>query len=266
MNITMLGTGNALVTECYNTCFLLEENSRYFLVDGGGGSTLMRQLKYAGVNWMDIKEIFITHKHVDHILGIIWLVRMITQFMKSGKFQGDTTIYGHDEVIRLVEEISRKLLQPDQCQFIGRRLHLVVLGDGQEFPILGHKAVAFDIYSTKAKQYGFSLMYEEDKKLTCCGDEPYNEMLEPYAGGSSWLLHEAFCLFSEADIHKPYEKHHSTVKDACQLAQALEIPNLLLYHSEDKNIAHRKELYMAEGREYYKGNLYIPDDLETIKL
>ena len=34
MNITMLGTGNALVTECYNTCFILQEDNEYFLVDG----------------------------------------------------------------------------------------------------------------------------------------------------------------------------------------------------------------------------------------
>ena len=40
MNITMLGTGNALVTECYNTCFILQEDNEYFLVDGGGGSTI----------------------------------------------------------------------------------------------------------------------------------------------------------------------------------------------------------------------------------
>lgn len=38
MNLTMLGTGNALVTECYNTCFVLEENGKYFMVDGGGGN------------------------------------------------------------------------------------------------------------------------------------------------------------------------------------------------------------------------------------
>ena len=38
MKLTMLGTGNALVTECYNTCFVLEENEKYFMVDGGGGS------------------------------------------------------------------------------------------------------------------------------------------------------------------------------------------------------------------------------------
>ena len=42
--------------------------------------------------------------------------------------------------------------------------------------------------------------------------------------------------------------------------------NLLLYHTEDKNIAWRKELYLEEGRKYYSGNLYVPDDLEQLKL
>ena len=34
MKLTMLGTGNALVTDCYNTCFLLEDRGQTFLVDG----------------------------------------------------------------------------------------------------------------------------------------------------------------------------------------------------------------------------------------
>ena len=41
--------------------------------------------------------------------------------------------------------------------------------------------------------------------------------VEQYVRGSDWLLHEAFCLYAERDIWKPYEKHHSTVKDACEL-------------------------------------------------
>ena len=90
--------------------------------------------------------------------------------------------------------------------------------------------------------------------------------VQKYAKNSTWLLHEAFCLFSQADKFKPYEKHHSTVKDACELAQKLEAENLILYHTEDKNISRRKELYTEEGRQYYKGNLWIPDDLETYKL
>ena len=29
MELTMLGTGSALVTECYNTCFVLQEDQQY---------------------------------------------------------------------------------------------------------------------------------------------------------------------------------------------------------------------------------------------
>ena len=46
----------------------------------------------------------------------------------------------------------------------------------------------------------------------------------------------------------------------------MNVKNLLLYHTEDKNIKKRKELYTAEGKQYYQGNLYIPDDLEVIEL
>jgi len=73
--------------------------------------------------------------------------------------------------------------------------------------------------------------------------------------------------FEVLDVNvTPYDKHHSTVKDACQLAQDLNVDNLILYHTEDKNISRRKELYTEEGRQYYKGNLLIPDDLETFEL
>ena len=45
MKLTMLGTGNALVTECYNTCFVLSDGNDHFMVDGGGGMTVLHQLK-----------------------------------------------------------------------------------------------------------------------------------------------------------------------------------------------------------------------------
>ncbi len=38
MKLIMLGTGNALVTKYYNTCFVFENQNQYFLVDGGGGN------------------------------------------------------------------------------------------------------------------------------------------------------------------------------------------------------------------------------------
>lgn len=124
----------------------------------------------------------------------------------------------------------------------------------------------FDIFSTKAKQFGFTLKAKEGIRLTCAGDEPYNEKDEEFIKGSDWLMHEAFCLYAQRDIFKPYEKHHSTAKDACITARELEVPNLILYHTEDRNLADRKRLYTEEGREYYSGNLFVPEDLETFEI
>lgn len=266
MKLTILGTGNAAVTECYNTCFILEEQKKYFLVDGGGGNTILSRLKEADIDFRDIHDIFVTHKHIDHIIGIIWLIRMICQNMRQGSYEGEARIYAHKELIEMIHTISCMLIQKKDTDFIGKRLHLISVEDGQVCNILNHEVTFFDIHSTKAKQFGFTIALNDHEKLTCCGDEPYNEAEKPYAKGSKWLMHEAFCLFSQADRFKPYEKHHSTVKDACELAEQLGVENLILYHTEDKNISHRKELYLAEGKPYFHGNLYVPDDLESFLL
>lgn len=266
MKLTMLGTGNALVTECYNTCFVIEEDGQYFMVDGGGGNAILHQLKYAGYDWMDMRHIFVTHKHVDHLMGIIWMVRMICQFMHHGEYKGDAYIYSHKKVLELIRDMAEKLLRQKETRFLDDRLHLVEVRDGETRDVIGHKVTFFDIKSTKAKQYGFCMDLGNGKKLTCCGDEPYSSCEKKYAENSDWLLHEAFCLYAERDIFAPYEKHHSTVKDACELAEQLHVRNLLLYHTEDKNLEQRKALYSEEGAPYYSGNLFIPDDLETLEL
>ncbi|MEG0377696.1 MAG: MBL fold metallo-hydrolase, partial [Eubacterium sp.] len=37
-------------------------------------------------------------------------------------------------------------------------------------------------------------------------------------------------------------------------------------HTEEKNLAQRKTLYKSEGKKYFKGKIYVPNDLDTIKL
>jgi ribonuclease Z len=266
MKLTMLGTGNALVTECYNTCFIIEDNGQLFMVDGGGGNAILHQIKHAGYDWMNIRHIFVTHKHVDHLMGIIWMVRMICQFMDHGEYKGEACIYSHREVLDLIRELADKLLQKKEAAFIDKRLNLVEVKDGGSLEIIGHDFTFFDIQSTKAKQYGFCMNIENGRRLICCGDEPLTTAAEHYAVGSEWMLHEAFCLYSQAEIFDPYEKHHSTVKDACELGERLGVKNLLLYHTEDKNLADRKRLYAEEGTEYFSDTLWIPDDLESLEV
>lgn len=266
MDMTILGTGNAMVTQCYNTCFLLEDKGESFLVDGGGGSGILRQFQAAQKDWNRVHTLFVTHKHVDHLLGILWAMRVICQNMQRGEYEGDCVLYAHDEVISILSTLAPQLLEGKSAGMIGKRFHLAEVKDGESRKILGKKTTFFDIRSTKAKQFGFTMAYGRGKKLTCCGDEPYQPHERSYVENATWLLHEAFCLVSQAEEFHPYEKHHSTVADACALARELGVKNLLLYHTEDKNLPRRKELYGAEGAEFFAGNLYIPNDLEQFKL
>ena len=254
MNLTILGTGNATVTHCYNTCFVLDEGDQYLLIDGGGGNGLLQQLEKAHLRWRDMRTVFVTHKHMDHLLGILWLMRMMCQSWRRGTYDGEAIIYGHEEVVSLLHAMGNALLSSKDSAFLDDRLHFVTVSDGETHQLIGHDVTFFDIRSTKA-----------NGKLTCCGDEPYQPWEEGYVRDSKWLLHEAFCLDAEAHIFHPYEKHHSTVKDACETAARMGVQNLILYHTEDKDLTHRRQRYYDEGHQYYQGNLYIPDDLELFR-
>ena len=266
MELTMLGTGHALVTKYYNTCFVISDADRHFLVDGGGGNMILRQLELSDIPWFDIHDIFVTHKHTDHLMGVIWMIRKVCYAFNHGDDHGEVRVYGHDEVLMLLRDIAEKLLLPKEVAFFDKRLFFVEVTDGQTLDIIGHQTTFFDIGSTKAKQFGFSMELGNGEKLTCCGDEPYKERLRTYVENSKWLLHEAFCLYAQRAVFQPYEKHHSTVKDACELAQSFEIPNLLLYHTEDQSFPNRRQLYTQEGEQFYHNHLIIPDDLEKVLL
>ncbi len=264
--LTMLGTGNAMVTHCYNTCFFIRmENGEIFLTDAGGGNGILRQMEAAKADWTRIHHMFVTHGHTDHVLGVIWVIRKIASMINQGKYVGNFKIYCHDKVKDMLEIMTRLTLKKKDLEQVGSRILLQEMKDGESLGFEGVKLTAFDILSTKAKQFGYSLLFPDGKKFTCLGDEPYNEHAKPFAQNADWLLSEAFCLYEERDRFKPYEKNHSTVKEASELAEELGIRNLVLYHTEDKNISNRKELYTKESMQFYHGNVYVPDDLETLK-
>lgn len=264
--LVVLGTGNATVVHCYNTCFAIRSPSAVFLVDAGGGNGILTQLDRAGIPLSALHDIFITHRHCDHLLGVIWLIRMIAQEVQRGRYEGRCRIYCHDELARTIDAMARLTLQDAQAGELGRSILLIPLEDGEEKQIAGYPVTFFDIHSTKTRQFGFTLRLSSGEKLTCLGDEPFNEGSAGVVEGSDWLLSEAFCLYSEAERFRPYEKHHSTVREACLLAERFGVGHLVLWHTEETHLAQRKALYSAEGRAFYHGDLYVPDDLDVILL
>ena len=254
--ITILGTGNAQATHCYNTCFMIRScGGHRLLVDAGGGNGILLQLEKAGIDWKDIHDLYVTHAHTDHILGVVWMMRMNLQF------QNPLRIYSHRKVLDVLEYLCRQLLPKKQSDRIGTVVEMVELHDGDQLTVGDMQLQAFDIHSTKEKQFGFAMVLPDGIRLTCLGDEPYSEENERYARGVDWLMSEAFCVFEDRERFKPYEKHHSTALDAARLAQQLGVRNLILYHTEDKTLDNRRQRYTAEAKSVFGGQVIVPADL-----
>ncbi len=268
--ITMLGTGNATVSQIYNTCFVLQTPSTLMLVDAGGGNGILSQLKKVNVQISDIHHLFVTHAHTDHVLGVIWVIRMVAQ---CKGYEGLLHVYGNDKVMKVIKTIIDMILAKKQLTKVAERVVFHQLEDGDCFEVGDMKLECFDIQSTKEKQFGFraELPSSSDESgkplvLACLGDEPYNEQNRRYIVGADWMMCEAFCLYADRDTFKPYEKCHSTALDAGKLAEELGVKNLILYHTEEKTLANRKENYTREAAKNFKGRIFVPDDLEVIEL
>lgn len=260
--LIMLGTGSALVTRCYNTCFVLQTPGARLLVDAGGGNGILRRLELAGIALDSLSALYLTHAHTDHVLGAVWVVRAIAQRVHTGTFH----VYGHDRVLHVLDAICRLTLPGKVLACLGKSILFHEVKAGDTVHVGDMDLQCFDILSTKEKQFGFRATLPDGRTLTCLGDEPYNEACRPYAEGVDWLLSEAFCLYRDRDIFKPYEKHHSTALEAGRLAQSLGVKNLLLYHTEDTDLPHRKALYTAEAAQAFGGRVFVPDDLERLNL
>lgn len=268
--ITMLGTGSATVSQIYNTCFLLKTPSTLMLVDAGGGNGILAQLKKVNVQISDIHHLFVTHAHTDHVLGVIWVIRMVAQ---CKGYEGLMHVYGNDKVMKVIKTIIDMILAKKQLAKVAERVVFHQLEDGDCFEVGDMKLECFDIQSAKEKLFGFraELPSSSDESgkplvLACLGDEPYNEQNRRYIEGADWMMCEAFCLYADRDTFKPYEKCHSTALDAGKLAAELGVKNLILYHTEEKTLDNRKENYTREAAENFKGRIFVPDDLEVIEL
>lgn len=270
MKMIVLGTGNAGAQKHYHTCFVLAEEDRkedpYFLVDAGGGNRILRQLKKSEIPPAAIHTIFVTHRHLDHILGVFWILRAVCRTLTEGKYEGELVIYGHDEVTGILRDMSARLLDTEHVPGFSEHVHFVTVEDGRKEQILGREVTFFDIHSTKAKQFGFSMALSGGEKFVYGGDEPLDENGEAYAEHASVLVHEAFCLWSDRKEMDPKGKHHSTVREACALAERLHVRKLILVHTEEKTGKERQKLYRKEGEQYFDGTLLVPEDLDTLEI
>lgn len=263
--IKMLGTGNGGTINLYNTCFAIQNKDGVFLVDTGGSIEIIKRLKQADIKLDEIKNIFISHSHTDHILGLIWMFKKMGRMAIHGEIKEKINIYCNDVVYEAIKGVSGYLLQPVITKSIFSIVNFVVLNDCDKYFINGVEYEFFDILAKGTKQFGFECMLNENRFIFL-GDETLNPQLNNRIKGADYVTHEAFCLDREENIFHAYEKNHSTALSAAKTMNELDVKNLILYHTEESHGDDRKQLYLEEAQSVFNGNVIVPNDLEEIQL
>lgn len=263
----VLGTCAGISDKGFTLSGVLQHNDKCLLVDTGGGMQILKQLRLSGIKVSDIHDVFISHKHIDHLLGVIPFIRKVFQEIRLNKYDGDLNIYCDKEIKNIIDFMINATFHDFMIKLYNERVIFHLIQEGQEYDVIGYKMKIIDTYSVASVQYGFEIILENNKNLYYLGDIPCSEQNYEKIMNADWVLHEVFWTSEKDKLSFLIgSKIHSTVEAVCKKMNELSVKNLVLWHIFDDNIETRKERFLSEGRKYFDGNLYVPDDLDVIDL
>lgn len=264
--VTTLGTGAALPARGrFPSAQLINVHEALYLVDCGEGT--QERLRMAGVNFMRIGNVFISHLHGDHYLGLMGL-------LSSMHLMGRRTplvVHGPPELWPIIEiqlkasgtylryplhvrpwthESGVLVHQDDRVTVHGLALRHRIPCTGFLFreraaPRSLRKETVAQVphFKRNAVKAGEDLVLPDgrvvpNEELTLppppqrtyayCSDTAYEPALIPHLRNVDLLYHEA--TFTEALAAKARETHHSTAAQAATLALEAGVQRLLLGH------------------------------------
>lgn len=146
LDVVFLGTSGSVPTaKRAPTSLLVRRGGERFLVDCGEGT--QRQLLRSGVGLIELREIFVTHYHADHYLGLPGLLKT---FALRGR-ELPLTIYGPPGLAELVQGLRRIF---GKLTF---RLQLEELRPGDTIDRGDYRIVAFAVrHGVPAVGYAFA--------------------------------------------------------------------------------------------------------------
>lgn len=265
MRLVFLGTSAAQPTpERGLTCICLEKEGEILMFDAGEGA----QISYlkSGLGWNKKMKIFVTHLHGDHCIGILGLLQTMTLQNRTEPME----IYGPDGIeefiaanikvlnfglsfpvmITTVREgtvVNEKTYTINSCEAdhsVTSYSYLFQEKDkpGRFFPDkakelgvpegeLWHK-----LQTGQDIQVGDKIVKSSDvlgekrpgKKIGISGDTRPTKKLEEFFKDCDYLSFDS--TFSHELQDKALETHHSTAKEAADLAKKANVSNLILTH------------------------------------
>jgi ribonuclease BN (tRNA processing enzyme) len=212
MKLVLLGSGGYYPTNCRHTaCFMLPELG--VVLDAGTG--MCRLGDYLTTDRLDI---FLTHVHLDHVVGLTYLLNVAPAEVLS-----QTTVHGEAEKLAALREhlFAREIFPVDppfQFETLRQSWPLPSGGTLDHFP-LEHPGGSLGF---RLNWPGQSMAYVTD--TTAAAEADYVERIH----GVDLLIHE--CFFANDQGNMPAITGHSWLRPVAEVAAAAQVGRLVLVH------------------------------------
>ena len=135
--VRLMGTGGAANEGRHQACLLVGSGDwaaeNLILLDAGGGLDVVRQLMAAGYSPLAVRDIFVSHQHLDHVGGLepllLWsVIRSLRE--RGGPPKEETRVYCEPRVLSVIERLFDAVATAAPRLF-GGKLRLTPVGDGE---------------------------------------------------------------------------------------------------------------------------------------
>jgi ribonuclease Z len=298
LDLIFLGTSASMPTaQRAPAALLLRRGGERLLVDCGEGT--QRQLQRSSVGLPDLEEIFLTHFHADHFLG---LPGMLKTFALRGREEPGLTVYGPKGVKdlfaklrpfvgRLPYDLQTIELEPGQTLERGDYvLETFAVDHGVTavgYALVEHERPGrFDVDAADALgvppgrergilQGGEPITLPDGRvitpdavlgparpgrKVVLTSDTAPSPRVVQAAHNADLLVHEA--TFSEEEKERARETHHSTAGEAAEVAKLAGVKLLALTHLSSRYFG--PDLG-REAREVFQKTV-VPRDFDLVEV
>lgn len=246
-------------------------DSYSLLMDTGSGGEVVRNLDRAGVPLNTIQDIFISHRHSDHIGGLeLLLLHTGLRAMEQGGNGGFVSVRAHHTVLETGIVCLQHMASavPQIYGLIDRDLFWRDLSPGDPVNLrddLQLAAFTVDHEPRDGSALGCLVTIARSDgghyRMFYSGDTAPTPHLLRFAQGADVIIHEASGL--DADGDSAHRVGHSTAGEAGRLAKAAGASVLFLVHIRDDNQVARA---IEEAQQYFTGPVFAPCDLDSFAL
>jgi ribonuclease Z len=273
ITITLLGTGcPPAVMNRFGPSILVEAGGQKFLFDAGRGA--LQRLNQLKVQWQDVRGVFFTHLHSDHVVGFpdLWLTGWLTPGrsvpLNVWGPRGTKNMMSHLE--QAFDFDIRIRLYDDRPSPEGIVLLTEEIGEGVVYDKGGVKITAFEVDHAPIKPaFGYRVDYAS-RSVVLSGDTRVSDNLIRHAQGVDVLVHEVAAPETFVRAGSPPERakgviaHHVTPEQAGEVFLRTK-PKLAVYSHIVLPSATEQDL-IPPTRKTYSGPLELGEDLMVIEV